>query len=240
MDFSFNPDDLTKEKSLWKIYLYSRKIKTTFFNKIILITSTILLVSYAFYIEPNTTLMLSKLRNIAEISLGFSVSILGFLIAGFTIFATLTKPYMLLKMMDIQHNDSGLPYLKYNFFAFIRVFIFYLSISSIFLVVILFGDKNGVFSKIINSLPGADISRPIVIRIVYIVLSLCTIYLLLLLKTFIFNIYSIVMNHLRWEHYEWKDNKGNPADEKNQKICSCQRGHPLNTKEVVKRKNIPP
>jgi len=214
MKFNFDPEDLTKEKSLWEIYLSSRNISISAFNKTVLLLSITLLTYYAFYIETDTSLLLSKLRNISEISLGFSVSILGFLIAGFTIFATLTKPYMLLKMMDIEHKDSGLPYLKYNFFAFIRVFIFYLWISSIYLIVILFGEKNGIIPKIINSLPDADISKPYLIRIAYVILSLCAVYLVLLLKNFIFNIYSIVMTHLRWEHHEWENNKANAADAK--------------------------
>ena len=136
--------------------------------------------------------------------MGFSyaISILGFLIAGFTIFATLTKPDLLLRMMDKIHEDTGLTYLKYNYFVFIRVFIFYLLISALYLFGILFCGEDGFVTKLIGLIPECGIIKINLIKISYICLTTSMVFLVLLLKVFIFNIYHITMNNLRWEHYE--------------------------------------
>lgn len=202
MKFTFDPNELTKEKSLWDIYLSSRKIRTSKFNQFVLISIVLISGCYVLFIESDISIVLSKSRELSELGLNYSISILGFLIAGFTIFATLTKPTLLLKMMDKTHKGSKLTYLKYNYFVFMRVFIFYLSISSMFFFVILFCGTNGIVPKVVSLIPEANIIKPNLIKISYICLNTSVAFLVLLLKGFIYNVYSITMNNLRWEHYE--------------------------------------
>lgn len=202
MKFNFNPKELTKEKSLWDIFLASKAIKVSKFNRNVLIIVALLSGIYAFLLETELPIILSKSRQLSEIGLTYSITILGFLIAGFTIFATLTKPTLLLKMMDTPHEETKLTYLKYNYFVFMRVFIFYLIISSVFLFTMLFCDTNGIVSKVLKLSPYGMIIKEGLIRISYVIFACCMTYLILLLKGFIYNIYSITMNNLRWEHYE--------------------------------------
>tara|TARA_B100000614_G_scaffold254908_1_gene271032 strand:+ start:603 stop:1220 length:618 start_codon:yes stop_codon:yes gene_type:complete len=202
MKFQFDPAELTKEKSLWDIFVASKKIKITKFNKIVLMLVAILSGAYAFFLEENTSIILEKSRELSELGLTYSITILGFLIAGFTIFATLTKPELLLRMMDETHKKTQLTYLKYNYFVFMRVFIFYLIVSSIFLFVIMFCSPNGIIPHIIRVLPQPILIKSIAIKASYVLLTCCISFLILLLKGFIYNIYSITMNNLRWEHRE--------------------------------------
>ena len=51
MKYDFNPEELTKEKSLWDIYKLSRKIQTTIFNKIVLIAVFVLSIGYVFFLQ---------------------------------------------------------------------------------------------------------------------------------------------------------------------------------------------
>lgn len=71
----------------------------------------------------------------------FSINTLGFLIAGFTIFATISKPRMMLAMMGHTNKETGLPTLKYNFFAFMQVFIAYIVFALVYLLVVLIGQE---------------------------------------------------------------------------------------------------
>ena len=200
MDYNFNLEDITREKSLWDIYKSSRNFKISKFNTIVLIICTILSGCYA--IIKDAEFLIGQIQSLSNFGFTFSIAILGFLIAGFTIFSTVTKPSLLLKMMEVPHEETGLPYLKYNFFNIMLVFIYYLMVTSIFLFVILFFHKNTLLSAFIEGLLGDKLSQYYIIKIFYVFIVCCIAFLMLQLKTFIFNVYSITMTNLRWEAYE--------------------------------------
>jgi len=162
----------------------------------------------AFLLESDVNVILNDLRLWSSIGFTFSISTLGFLIAGFTIFSTLSKPEMMLNMMNHQHPATGLPILKYNFFAFMRVFIAYIVFSAVFLFVLLFAQDGGFLDNTLAILPYNYEIKSFLIKLGYVIVGSGFVYLLLLLKTFIFNIYSIVMNMLRWELHKNYSNKG--------------------------------
>jgi hypothetical protein len=121
--------ELTKEKNLWQIYLLSRQIPSSKFNRISLILGMVLMVIHVSTTNQETHEMAERVLKWSELGFGFALSTLGFLIAGFTVFATLSKPSLLLEMACQQHDESKLSYLKYNIFIFFRVFIYYLVFS---------------------------------------------------------------------------------------------------------------
>lgn len=202
MSNSFNPEDLTKEKSLWDIYHNAKRIKFSRFNKYIMAIAILAISARSLYLSKDIGVLLQETRRWAEIGFNSSVSILGFLIAGFTIFATLTKPSMLLKMMEFKHKETDLPYLKYNFFCFMRVFVYYIIFIIVYLSVMLFGATDGLFESFVNFLPYSEYIRIFSIKIGNVIVGSSLLFLLLQLKTFIYNIYSIVMNSLRWEYHD--------------------------------------
>ncbi|HDG9825072.1 hypothetical protein ACNAUL_05745 [Raoultella ornithinolytica] len=194
-------DDITKEKNLWDVYLLCRKISISTPHLCIMLSATIFLFINAFFIERNLVHLLSDIRNWSTVGFNFAVTTLGFLIAGFTIFATLSKPDMFLTMMAIPHKDTKMPTLKYNFMAFMKVFIAFIICTFIYLFIILFCQTNGITGNIIKLLPNNDIIKSISIKITYCIVGVSLIYLVLVVKTFIFNIYAIVMHSIRWELY---------------------------------------
>jgi hypothetical protein len=125
--YSFDESELTSEKSLWDVYKLSRRILPSKFQVIFVLISFIALASNSFFLSSDQGVILADLRKWSEMGFSFSITILGFLIAGFTVFATLSKPKMMLAMMDHTNKETGLPTLKYNFFAFMKVFIAYIS-----------------------------------------------------------------------------------------------------------------
>mgnify|MGYP000167290983 CR=1 FL=1 len=145
MRYKFDDSLLTSEKSLWDIYIQSRKISGSVFQNLLVFLVTAILSLNVFYLESDISFVLENVRSWAEIGFNFAITTLGFLIAGFTIFATLSKPDMMLVMMEHIHKETKLPTLKYNFFVFMRVFIFYIlffkSISYFY-----FSFQNGISS----------------------------------------------------------------------------------------------
>lgn len=203
-DSDFDVKELTKEKRLWDIYLASRKIPFSKFNVITTFIVFVALVINTYLTTQPIGEMLNVVRELSNIGLAISLSTLGFLLAGFTIFATISQPNLSLRMSEITNKDSGLSYLKHNYFIFYRVFIYYLAFSVFCLIVIMFGHKGGLIPLIISYFPCYGEVKLVVIKIAYVVLFTGYYFLIMQLKSFIFNIYHAVMTSLRWkaEGYE--------------------------------------
>lgn len=200
MNFQFDPNELTKEKSLWDVYKLACNIRPSWVQVLIYLAVATLLTINAFFLHPVAKDLLIDVRGWASSGFNFTITTLGFLIAGFTIFMTVAKPEMMLAMMDHLDKETGMPTLKKNLMAFMRVFIAYLVCAAGYLFVMLFGQSNGLVSNLIHLLPNSDCIRDALIKIAYVLLGTSFCYLLLMLKSFIFNVYMIVMNFLRWEY----------------------------------------
>ncbi|MDB4302934.1 hypothetical protein OAA14_01965 [bacterium] len=202
MKYSFDDKELTSEKSLWDVYKLSRKIYPSKTQVMFVLFSMLFLGINAFIFVDDVAILLSDVREWAEFGFSFSITTLGFLIAGFTIFATLSKPKMMLAMMDHTNEQTGLPTLKYNFFTFMKVFIAYIAISLVYLFVMILGQADGFLSNLVSLLPNEICVKIIMIKTAYTLVGGSFVYLLMLLKSFVFNIYATVMNFLRWEYHE--------------------------------------
>lgn len=203
-DDDLQPKSFTKEKSLWAIFLQARRIPTNKFNLI----STICVIvasSVAVWLSPQSIAeTVHFVRDGAVLGFNASLAILGFLVAGFTIFATISNPNMLIRMGGMRHPESGLSWLKYTFFLLIRVFIYYLSFAIFCFIVIFFGARNGLLSVMLNFSAYPMELKFALTNASFVVLVSWQYFLLVQLKSFIFNIFHSVMAALRWkaEGYE--------------------------------------
>lgn len=195
---NFDPRELTKEKKLWDIYISSRRIPASRFNFLTTMLIIALLVVSVWIGNGQINDTIDTIRKFTEIGLDVSLSTLGFLLAGFTIFATVSQPLLLVSMAKLIHPDSGLSYLKHNFFIFIRVFIYYLVFAGFCLIVIIFGHKKGLVSILANLSPNPEKIIFILVNGTYIILFSGYYFLLMQLKSFVFNIYHAVMTSIRW------------------------------------------
>ncbi|MET0012589.1 MAG: hypothetical protein ABW088_02940 [Sedimenticola sp.] len=203
-DNSFDAKDLLSEKKLWDVYVKSRCIPYSRFNVITtFIVFAALSVNALITTQPIVD-TIDVVRTYSDSGLSVSLSTLGFLLAGFTIFATVSQPSLSLRMAEITRKDSGLSYLKHNYFVFLRVFIFYLAFAIFCLMVITFGHKGGLVPVLVSMTPYPDLVKFTVVKISYVVLFTGYYFLIMQLKSFIFNIYHAVMTSLRWkaEGYE--------------------------------------
>lgn len=212
--YNFDPSELTQEKSLWDVFKLSLNIQPNNIQLFVLISTALLLYSNAFFLESNITILLNDMRQWASIGFSFSITTLGFLITGFTIFATLAKPKMLLKMMDHYNEKYKMPTLKYNLVVFMNVFIGYIVLSMIYVLIILLGQEGGLISNSFVYFTEIASYKICIIKISYIFIGTSFMYLLLLLKSFVFNIYATIMTFLRWEYIN-EDQRSNKYEETN-------------------------
>lgn len=198
----FNSSEITKEiglieifkSSIFRLPISKINVYSTFFVFSILL--------YYVIVSPeNSTYLLIKIRKWTELGFSFSAGILGFLIAGFTIFATVSDKSLFVTMAKSLHSGTQLSYLKYNFFSLMYVFILYLGFAILCLLVQILGGESGFLSIILNQLSGSNFVsvKRFIAGFGIIFVGTWFFYLLMLLQSFIFNIYHIVMTAIRWE-----------------------------------------
>ena len=200
--YTFDKNELTKEKSLWDVYKLSLRISSNKIQKSLLIITLLFLYANAFFLQDEVSILLKDTREWALMGFSFSITTLGFLITGFTIFATLSKPDMMLAMMDHFNEKIGMPTLKYNLISFMKVFIGYIVLSIVYLTIIIFGQEGGLISNLFAKYSSILTFKDCVIKTFYMLIGTSFMYLLLLLKSFVFNIYSTIMGFLRWEYVQ--------------------------------------
>jgi len=200
-------DDLLKEKNLSAIYKESRKIP---FSKSNIFAGLFVwgIVTYHSSMTSNFDSIANQLLSLASIAFSTSIGLLGFLLAGFSFFATIFDKSLFFQMAKISHDKSGLSYLKYNFFTFMRVFCEYLVFSIISLLLIAFCQNNSFCRQwIFDTLSNMNwhhrlrfLAAPDIFCISMIFGLFCGsfVYLIMQLKSFIFNIYHVVMTNIRW------------------------------------------
>lgn len=195
----YPPSDLTKEKNLWQIYLSARRIPSTNFNKFFLILSVVIISLDVFLSKRNLDVFLSEIREWSSLGLQVGLTTLGFLIAGFTIFATISKPSLSIAMAQIKHEEFNISHLKKNYFVFMRVFIYYIVFCFFCIFLLLFAKKDGLIFYIMEISPSSYHLKEVGFRIIYVFLLSFHVFILLQLKSFVFNTYHSVMTSLRWE-----------------------------------------
>jgi hypothetical protein len=196
--------DLLDEKSLWEIYRQCiQKLPPSKFNLFSTALFFLVLICDVSYFPENFQYRLDLTRSLSDAGLGFGTTILGFLIAGFTIFSTLSKPELFRRMYDAKHQQSGLSYLKVNFFTFAEVFVVYAVFLTTCLTIKILGSNHGLLSSIVksttaNPIYGYSIDKEWVINVMYVTFGTLSFYSLISLKSFIFNTYHTVMTSIVW------------------------------------------
>jgi len=197
-------EDLFKERSLWEIYKECvRCLPPSRFNIISTGSIWLLLLCDCIYFPEHYPSRVALIRSLAELGLGYGTTILGFLIAGFTIFTTLSKPELFRHMREVTHDESGWSYLKVNLFAFMEVFIIYVFFLVICLFIKLACGPGGVASTIFSlseahPIEGYYLSRNSFANIAFNLFGTLAFYCLLALKSFVFNNYQAVLTSIEW------------------------------------------
>ena len=191
-------ESLLKEKNLWQIYRASWNISDSKFNWIVGVLSLAFFSTYA-ALSPDWGSMHTLLLKLAEIGFNSAVSILGFLIAGFTIFGSLAKPKLLLTMLRFTERRSGLSYLKYNFFTLIRAFIYFLVFAAFQLALIALCQTGGPGSTLVELWPDLQTVVSPAVRIAFVVSTVLWTAVFLEVKSFVFNVHHFVFTMIKYD-----------------------------------------
>jgi hypothetical protein len=190
------PEKLLAEKSLFTIWRKSYRAAPPIENVWVPIVAG--LVVYLGTGSSPYSAISSQIRGLADTGLAFAITILGFLVAGFTIFATLSRVEMFLEMARHTEAKSGLTYLKHNFFALIGVFAEYIAFTFLCVAVKLVCFPDGPATTFLKGIGWSLQLRCLLARLVLVFFSAALVYVLMQLKSFVLNIYHMAMTSIAW------------------------------------------
>jgi hypothetical protein len=218
-------DKITEEKSLFAVYRKARGIALSRINKQVALAAgiiSVLLFGANIYfnlaIAPYAALI-TTIREIGEAGFSFSTGILGFLIAGFSIFASITKPEVFILLAKLPHKQGNITRLQFIFFNFLVVFVHYIFFLAVCLFIKVGLYDNGPLSGILRILAEED-RRFIVFGATGVLCLLITwlTFLVMLLKSFIWNIYQSVLLSIVTEGQR---REAEEADGNKKCCCKC-------------------
>jgi hypothetical protein len=191
-------DELFQERSLWDIWRRSPSLSSSRFN-----TQVVAVCFMVFFIsavvswskwDGNSKTLLASLEAWSSMGFIFASTLLGFLVAGFAIFATISKPALFVDLAQFNYPGSRLTALKYIFFSFVNIFVHYMSFLILAVTVrVLFWNEwpGSIWGKVL-----AEDAPEVFVAVAHVFLVLLATWLIILLiklKSFIWNVYQAVL-----------------------------------------------
>lgn len=193
-------EKVTAEKNLFEVYRKARKVgssRSNFVVAVVVFVGFLILggTDYDLCLGLFPINALAKLMGqLGDIGFALTTAILGFLIAGFSIFSSITRPEIFAALAKLDHKDSGLSRLQFIFFNFLLVFVHYIAFlaTSIILKLSLpFAPALVRASEAHWAMSNSHIWW-IAVGLSAILLAWLA-FLIMLLKSFIWNIYQAVL-----------------------------------------------
>ncbi len=191
----FDPLELVEEQSLLAIWKkYRKNFPESSANRLMYGVSSLLAFIVVLVTKQSTAEIADQMRKLLELGMSFSISLLGFLLAGFTIFAMTSRASLFERMAVTTYETGELSFLKQNFFAFVQFFIVYLCFCAYCLAGMVITVKAGIVSTLLSGwleYPGP--TKELITKIgLWLTLTFFA-YVFVQLKIFIFNIFHFTM-----------------------------------------------
>ena len=189
--------DLLSEKSLRQAYVVSKSLGRSKFNwwtyRIAIVA--LLTIGALWTLNGQSVVSYEAVTSISDTAFDLTVQILGFLIGGFAIFATISDSKLMVRLAKTPMKKTDLSVFKTIFFNFISVFYIYVVTLSLAIL-----TKIGASLHIV-SLEGLSDEMQVhlvtlVNSIVFLVLGAAVVLSVLRLKSFIWNIYQAYLTLL--------------------------------------------
>lgn len=204
------PSELTSEKSFLGLWYRAAFIKRTRRQLVIWTIYWLMSVGIGFLHASflwNSLAGAAKLRedlaSISEIAFNYSYTMLGFILGGFTIFATISREKFLDALAQKREETTKQPWIKYIFFQFIKSFSVFAILTVVSLTIILFCKPQNtahIFFSNIDSL--YEWNKKLLVCVADFILVVTIFRSFCSAADLIFNTYIVVMMSIRFGRYE--------------------------------------
>jgi hypothetical protein len=190
-------EDLLSEKSLADAYAVSRALNRSKFNwwayRIALVA--LAFVGVVWTLKGQHAVSFEAVLQMANTAFDLTVQILGFLIGGFAIFATISDSKLMVRLAKAPMNKTGLSVFKTIFFNFISVFYIYVITLSLAVAVRVSASLHLIDATVLP-VKAQVLTVTIINSVVFLVLGAAVVLSILRLKSFIWNIYQAYLTLL--------------------------------------------
>jgi hypothetical protein len=193
-------EKIFQEKTFSSVYFKARKVCS---NRVNLGAALLTFVLFLIYLAANLHYgfawmplpsIITTIRAIGEVGLTVTTQLLGFLIAGFAIFASITKPEIFIMLANLPHTKGDITRLQFIFFNFLFVFIHFILFLAVSVFVKTVLPSNGPLSGLLQWLAT---THPTILSVfaglLMCILSAWLVFILMLLKSFIWNMYQSIL-----------------------------------------------
>jgi len=197
-------DDIFNEKSLYEVFRASKQIERSKFNTAVIRLTTCLSLMYVianYWLGVENEYVISAIQRLSAAIITATTAILGFLIAGFSIFVSATPISIFRMLIMTRYENTNISYFKQIIFNFLNVFTVYLIAMAVALAVNTICPMGwvpfmiGKFSYHTVSTFNSSIVAA---------LSMLTVYSILRLKSFIWTMYQGLLINIELSGYDNK------------------------------------
>lgn len=190
-------EDLLKEKSLREAYVSSKALARSSFNKWAVRGAAVSLaaIGVIWTLQKKSDVSYNAVLQISDTAFDLTVQILGFLIGGFAIFATISDSDLMVRLAKTDMKRTGLSVFKTIFFNFISVFYIYVVTLSIAVIVKLLASLR-LFRARDLWVCDENLLISFINSVTFFVLGMAVTLSILRLKSFIWNIYQAYLTLL--------------------------------------------
>lgn len=189
-------EEITRLNCFSKLYSEVRRLKTSKHINVMFIIALVTFSAFNTIGSSDVSLISGNVVTYSTSLIGWSVSILGFILAGYSIYSTLTDKELNLALASVEQPVYGMSYLAYTHAVFIKVIIEITAVCLIAYIIQVFVDSS-LFYFFLKEGSGCQYftcSTAILLS----TLQALFVYVLMSCLVFIYNVYHSIMTSIRW------------------------------------------
>ena len=189
--------ELFADKSLLAVYRKSRSYSENRLDRTIRIVSFMILSIISLILATSNVdlfpIATKCIYSWTGLGFTYATTILGFLVAGFTIFSTMTRTEVFIALSRSPHETLGVSQLKFVFYSFLKVFILHIVLIFSCVAITMLKDAAGIYLSIFTDARFVIVVKKVAVSFIMPSLGYLMISTLLHLKTFVWNLYQSII-----------------------------------------------
>jgi hypothetical protein len=191
-------EDITAEVSLFEIWRQSRRARKPVGNRVARLLGLGFLIVYAVVPWTSTESVVALTRQLSAMGLPALLGLLGFLLAGYTVFISVARRDLLVTMSKVIEAKSGLTWLKVSLYTYVGALAELLVVAALLLAAWILASEGGLVSELVD-LDTTGCAKWIVGRTGFVLTAYLFVHTIIVLKVTIRNVHHGIAAAIRWD-----------------------------------------
>lgn len=192
------PEDITAEVSLFDIWRSCRKTREPLGNHLLRGFGLLGAIVYAAVPWTTTDSLIETTRALASLGLPTVLGLLGFLLAGYTVFISIARRDLLVAMSSMTDPRSGLSWLKVSMYTYVGALAELLVVAAALLGLVVLSHQGGLAASL-AALDSTGTARDLLACSGFVVAFYSYVHTIVALKVTIRNVHHGIAAAIRWD-----------------------------------------